>query len=135
MTDTTDDFTDGANNGMRRISTADADDATIHVAIHDWDGGRSLPETVVAAVSAHLDTDPIDLDPLAWTIDPDALCALFTPTTGDRTRSVHSLSFEYQGCTVTVSETGRVSVRKTDRVAVSETDRVAVSESDRVAVE
>lgn len=60
--------------------------------------GDPLSVRIATAVGAATDTDPLDLPPLAATIDPDAVQDLFADADGHR-----SLSFDYAGTRVTVT--------------------------------
>lgn len=58
-------------------------------------------ESIFTAVATAEDCSALELDPLAETIDTDALNALFSPSVrDDRTR----LSFQYAGYTVVVGD-------------------------------
>lgn len=59
---------------------------------------------VVQAVADADDSDPVDLPPLYRVLDPDALDAIF------RDRPDGSVTFEYNGYTVTVRGTAEVTV-------------------------
>jgi len=63
----------------------------------------STSEVVVYAVAEATGIDPLELDPLRGTVDPDALDALFR-NADDSTL----ISFSYAGCDVSVSSQGRV---------------------------
>lgn len=64
--------------------------------------GDSLAVKVVETVAEHEETDMIDLPPLATSINPDALNALFD-STEDLNDSETRLSLEYCGHTVQIS--------------------------------
>ena len=70
---------------------------------------RSSPSTaIVSAVAAVSDTDPLGMDPLHMTVDPDALDSLLTPhrpAVGDV-----NVTFEYGGCEVTATSHGSLKV-------------------------
>lgn len=77
----------------------------------DWTQAPSVSMAVVDAVADAVDVDPLELDPLNEAIDPDALDALF-PQCGERADgSVHEVSLQFNGCHVTVRDTGEVVVR------------------------
>lgn len=68
--------------------------------------------TVVELVADREGTDPMELrPPLYDVIDPEALNALFAPTSRGRLRESGQVSFEYLGYDVTVRGDGDVSVR------------------------
>ena len=66
--------------------------------------GDAIIVAVADAVAEAEGCDPIELEPLFETVDPDALTALF-----DGTADVH-LSFEYHGYEVVVSGPDSVDV-------------------------
>lgn len=67
----------------------------------------SPSEAVFREVAKSEDVDPIDLEPLAETIDPDALDALFEH---DRDEDDLEVTFVYQGYDVTIAGDGMVDV-------------------------
>ena len=69
-----------------------------------------LSEGVVAAVTAAADADPTEIDPLAETIDPDALDALFAAHLDGTPRDAGRTEFSFCGYGVVVNSTGLVSV-------------------------
>jgi len=68
-----------------------------------YDADTSTTEAVVYAVAEALDADPLDLEPMHDTVDPDALDALFRDA-DDSTL----ISFSYAGCDVSISGARRV---------------------------
>jgi len=65
---------------------------------------RSLCQTVVSEVAEYKGVEETELEtPLFEAVDPDALERLFRETTG-------LVTFEYDGCSVTVDHRGTVSV-------------------------
>ncbi|WP_135825867.1 HalOD1 output domain-containing protein [Halorussus ruber] len=76
-----------------------------------YDSSEELPSTVVVtAVAAVAETDPLDLEPLRESIDPDALDALFRQTPGGRIRSSGQAEFWFADHHVTVDATGEIEV-------------------------
>ena len=71
---------------------------------------ESVTEAVVAAITEELDADPLEIDPLHDAVDPDALEALFA-NTASAARRDGEITFESNGCSVTVTATGNVSAR------------------------
>ncbi|MFC7230203.1 HalOD1 output domain-containing protein [Saliphagus sp. GCM10025308] len=73
----------------------------------------SSPVTAVVELVADREgTDPMELQPPLYdVIDPEALNALFAPTSRGRPRESGQVSFEYLGYDVTVRGNGDVSVR------------------------
>ena len=66
---------------------------------------EAVTEAVIAAVADAEDVSPLELDPLACAIDPDALNALY-----EDGRDGVAVEFAYSGYEVDVSRDGRVSV-------------------------
>ena len=74
----------------------------------DWDRREPVSFAVQTALGQVEDRSPVELDPLADYVDPDALEAFFSgPSDEVATRS---LSFEYESHTVTVDGTGHVRI-------------------------
>ncbi|MUV57322.1 HalOD1 output domain-containing protein [Halogeometricum sp. CBA1124] len=65
-------------------------------------GGR-LDVRLVRRIARTLDRDPMDLPPLAWEVDLDALSTLAT-------NGHVSITFEYEGCDVRIHKDGTVSI-------------------------
>jgi hypothetical protein len=74
-------------------------------------GGR-LDVRLVRRIARTLDRDPMDLPPLAWEVDLDALSTL---ATNDQV----SVAFEYEGCDVRIDTDGSVSISLSDAGAAS----------------
>lgn len=74
-------------------------------------GAKSLSYTVIENVAEHKGTE-------ALMLDPDALDVLFSGE--DETRCNGNISFEYSGCTVTVSSDGHVLVEDVEDDSVGE---------------
>lgn len=70
---------------------------------------------VVEAVAAFRGVDPLELDPLAESIDADALNALFS-SVGERNVDGANVSFTYEGVRVTVTGRGDIDLRDTRSV-------------------
>ena len=60
---------------------------------------------VVRAVAESINVDPLELPPLYEVIDPDALDALVDPVGG---RLGFTVTFEYAGCKITITDDGEV---------------------------
>ncbi|WP_097009717.1 HalOD1 output domain-containing protein [Natronoarchaeum philippinense] len=98
-----------------QTSTADgtqsaAATADEHRLQHDFQDEQRLSTSVVRAVAAALETDPLALDEqLHDAIDPDALDRLLggDPNNGSGCR----LSFEFAGCAVTIRGDGQIIAR------------------------
>ena len=74
---------------------------------------RLATEAVTLAVAGASDTDVLELPPLASTIDPDALDALFGLAGWSPPGTDVTLSFHYAGHEVTVESHGTVRVAQT----------------------
>lgn len=74
----------------------------------DWNGKERPSETVVRAVAATEDCDPLEVDPLQESIDTDALDALVT-SDGDGAHDV-TVTFPYEGYGILVESSGLVEV-------------------------
>jgi hypothetical protein len=73
-------------------------------------GTRSPSEAVIDAVAVARECDPVELPPLARSIDVDALGSIFAPTLRGIRRSTGSVTFEYAGFVVTVRSHGTVEI-------------------------
>ncbi|MDG5761650.1 hypothetical protein QA600_20195 [Natronococcus sp. A-GB1] len=71
---------------------------------------NELTTDVVYEVARVSNTDPIDLPPLYNAIDPDALNALIADSCDS---TLESITFQYDGYTVTISENGDITVSST----------------------
>ncbi|WP_207588185.1 HalOD1 output domain-containing protein [Halomontanus rarus] len=102
-----------ASTASPRSTTVGSEPATPQTNIYAAD--ESVSEAVVETVASVSGVDPVELDPLYYTIDPDALDALFAPrpAAGDLPRDVR-LSFSYVGLRVTVTAAGRIIVEDED---------------------
>jgi len=74
----------------------------------DWDRREPVSFAIQTALGEVEDCSPIDLDPLADYVDPDALEAFFSGPTADV--ATRSLTFEYEGYTVSVDGAGHVRI-------------------------
>jgi len=74
---------------------------------------RSLSETVIDAVATVSGMDPMDLEPLYGTIDPDLIDGLAAGPKS-ATQPPVELRFTWAGCTVTASADGGVVVEPVD---------------------
>lgn len=74
---------------------------------------------VVEAVAAFRGVDTLELEPLAESIDADALNALFSPV-GGRSIEGANVSFTYENVRVTVTSRGDIDLRETDLSARGE---------------
>ncbi|MCU4974475.1 hypothetical protein OB955_17275 [Halobacteria archaeon AArc-m2/3/4] len=92
-----------------RSTASSSEPATIQTFIYTTD--ESVSEAVLDAVASITDSDPIELDPLYYTIDPDALDTLFEsrPYNTELPRDVQ-VTFSYVGLQVTVTAAGQIIV-------------------------
>ncbi|WP_431357804.1 HalOD1 output domain-containing protein [Haloarcula marina] len=82
---------------------------------------RRPSEAIVAAVAEAKDEDMTTLSPLFTRIDPDTLDRIFSATSNQTKPCNGSITFDYEGCRITVNSSGTVIVdpseliqRKTD---------------------
>lgn len=88
-------------------------DASTYTVSLDVLAAESVNEAVTKVVAAYTDRTPTDLEPLAESIDPDALDALFAPPVAGKESTVREVRFEYEGCLLTVRATGEIRVQPT----------------------
>jgi hypothetical protein len=84
---------------------------TYHVAC---DESELISTNVVLSVAALEGVRPTELEPLAMTVDPDALDGLFAPDASVRGQ----VSFTYAGYDVTVRSGGQLDIVPADEVAL-----------------
>lgn len=93
-------MTDDSPNDKREPSPAIASaDLT-----YTLDEDERQSEAVVRAVASLTDTRVLDLDPLYDVIDTDHLNGLFDDSGDSRLLADSSVTFQFQGCTVTVTQ-------------------------------
>lgn len=80
------------------------------VSTYEVDDNQTLSEGVVVAVTDLLDTDPAALDPLAESIDPDALNGLFADQFDGTPRSTGTIRFSFSDHEIVVSGDGQISI-------------------------
>ncbi len=78
------------------------------------DESPPISHRVVEAVADETETDPIELEPLYHSIDPDSLDRLFTGISPDAARPCGRFSFDYAGHRVHVDRDGSVEVIAVD---------------------
>lgn len=99
----------GVNDRSRSITNGDAGRRSDTVRVQ-FDRTATPPTSaVVDAVATAVDTDVLELPPLYYHIDTDALDALFADAQRSSGRS-GQLTFTYADCLVTVSDDGEVAV-------------------------
>jgi len=74
---------------------------------------RPVSADVIDSVAAVTGVDPTDMRPLYEAVDPDALDRLFDPV-GDDPADTLTVSFRYEGETVSVHADGRIAVTVPD---------------------
>ncbi|WP_222920140.1 HalOD1 output domain-containing protein [Natrinema sp. SYSU A 869] len=72
---------------------------------YDVTGSQQVTAQIVEAVAAQKEVDPLDLQPLYEIVDPEALEALFAPTSAGTERDGR-IEFTYAGCRVTLAAAG-----------------------------
>lgn len=77
---------------------------------YEVDAAERVSSSVVAAVAAVSNADPLDLEPLANHVDPEALDALFADMLDGTERAAGTVTFPYSGYEITVSNDGLVTV-------------------------
>ena len=75
---------------------------------------ETITERVVANVAAATGTDPVDLEPLYYSVDPDCLEGLFGRDNDSRGMVHGHLAFTMEGCRVVVWADGTVDVHSAD---------------------
>ncbi|MFC7154332.1 HalOD1 output domain-containing protein [Halomarina halobia] len=86
------------------------DDGIAYRAFHDMTEPGSLSITVMQAVGAVVDVDPMALDSLYEAVDPDALDELFCPGPERQPSIDGRIRFRFAGCHVTVESNGTILV-------------------------
>lgn len=98
---------------------ADQESATVRT---QFDQEKTPPSmAVIATLADVMDADPVELDPLHSTVDPDTLDTLVrvrTGTDGD----IH-VSFTHEGYAITVSSYGVVTISQEHEPATEKTER------------
>lgn len=100
--------------------------------VSDADGGLEGPETmrtgdtrrstsrsVIEAVADETGTDPLELEPLYRTVDPDSLDALFRDRPSGRGSGLLRVEFTFGGCRVVVSSDDTIAVSSGDEDVVA----------------
>lgn len=77
-----------------------------------WDDETPVSELVVECIADATDRDPDGLTPLADSIDPDALDAIFAPDDSGAERGEGVVELEHENCHVMVHDEGRLAVRE-----------------------
>jgi hypothetical protein len=72
---------------------------------------QSVTEAVLDAIADELDANLLDLEPIHDAVDPDALESIFDDTSS-AARNAGRVTFESNGCAVTVAAEGTVTVQQ-----------------------
>lgn len=83
----------------------------------DADEDDPVSQRVVAKVAAATDSDPLELDPLYQSIDPDALDRLFGGDADVPRETEGFVQFSVSGCEVVVRADGSVGVTESEESA------------------
>jgi len=95
------------------VADGEADATGPDVRRFTYELGREPPSAaVIEAIGAVTDTDPMELDPLGRSIDPDNLDGLFAPATPEGGDA--RVTFAYHGHEVTVHASGIIRIRSLD---------------------
>ncbi len=98
---TTDDYRDGDPTDGDSDSDADSDRTEVYH--YDRDTTEPCSEVVVNAVADALGRSPLDLEPLYYRVDPDALDDLVDRSFGSGPVHGTTVRFDFAGCRVAVS--------------------------------
>lgn len=91
--------------------------------MHPEEVGESTATEVITRVAAWKDVDPVDLEPLSDTVNPDSLDALFAGTSRSG-----QISFRYGGCEVVIEGNDQVIVQALQEDSGSVADVAASQE-------
>lgn len=99
------------------IEEQPAADATASTAARTYDIGTYMragrtSDGIVRALARALRTEPHDLPPLYTAVDCDTVEQLFRPSPGGHPRDDISLTFGYEGYSVTITADGHLTVRE-----------------------
>lgn len=73
--------------------------------VYEIDADERPSEAIVSAIATLTDTAILELDPLYHVIDPEQVDKLIDGQKGDDATEARSVSFQYDGCQVTVTQT------------------------------
>lgn len=82
---------------------------------YEVDSTERVSSGVIAAVAAASNTDPLQIEPLAKQIDPEALDALFADQHDGTERMAGTVTFPFSGYEITVTSDGIVTVVEPNR--------------------
>lgn len=69
---------------------------------------KDITETIISELADQEGVDPLELEPLYTSIDPDALQTLYEPP-----NDVHRVEFEYADYKVTIEDEGQIHFEST----------------------
>ena len=78
--------------------------------VRDCPTDEPASTVVVTTVAAVSETDPLDLEPLRESVDPDALDSLFRETPGGCVRNAGRIEFSFADHGVAVDATGKIEI-------------------------
>jgi len=97
---------------MRQKNSLPADDGPeydpateTYYAHYDWEDDGEPSRCVIETVAAATGTEPLDMEPLYDTVDPEYLDRVFEPRSGC-SPSDGRITFRFQGCDVSVDTDG-----------------------------
>lgn len=97
-----------------------------YAATLEADESDPVSKRVVASVAEATGTDPLDLEPLYHSVDPDCLDRLFDSDAGALGRDGGHVQFSMAGCRVVVDADGSIDVTPlSDDAAASHAERTA----------
>jgi hypothetical protein len=91
-------------------STLEYDESDELYRVRHEEADQSLSTVVVAAVAAVAEADPLELQPLRESVDPDALDDLFASTRGGIVRETGQIAFPIDDYLVVVDASGEIEV-------------------------
>lgn len=92
----------------------------------------TITQRVVEAISEATGTDPLELEPLYDTVDPDCLENLFTETASPGSQTNGRVSFTASGCRVTVWSDGDVEAELVESQSARTPERTRGTDSTEI---
>lgn len=86
-----------------------------HRRTFEWEAPGGASYAVVRAVAGVAGVDPVEMEPLHRSVDPEALDRIFAPTAEADSRAEGRVEFDYLGYRVVVKGHGRGYVYERDR--------------------
>lgn len=103
-----------------------------YYAQYDVDNSETLVTTVVRSVAAITGKNPVELDPLYATVDPDALEQVLDESRSDSSKQESvSVIFDFASCEITISCDGTVRIEPPDHVHLPELKAIGFVEFNR----